>query len=462
MPRTRSLLAIPILAFLLPALPVRAASPQERLLDAALSQADRSYARLAWLTDRIGHRLSGSESLERAVVWGAGEMEKDGLDRVWTEEVMVPHWVRGRESGAILAPVKRPLVLTALGGSVGTPEGGVTGEVVEFSSFEEMQAAGDRVQGKIVMFNKEIFPNGGREHGYGSAVGLRHNGAREAAKQGAVAMILRSLGTADFRLAHTGSMGYDEEGRRIPGAAVSAEDAELIHRLLASGEPVKVRIDLGCETLPDAPSANVLGDLRGRERPEEIVLIGGHLDSWDVGSGAHDDGAGVVAVMEAMRLLRSLDLRPRRTVRAVLFTNEENGLRGGKGYAEAHAGEVPLHVAAVESDSGGDRPLGYGVSAGDGAVERVQAIAAYLASIDATEVLPRGGGADISPLRKLGVPALNVRQDTTHYFDYHHTVADTLDKITPENLARNVAAMAVLAWSLAEDPEPLPRPAPEE
>jgi hypothetical protein len=431
----------------------------DRVLEAALAAERASYDRLAWLTDRIGPRLSGSAGLENAVRWATARMEADGLDRVWTEEVMVPRWVRGRESGAIVAPVERPLAIVALGGSVGTPEGGVTAEVIEVASFEELRDAGERVRGKVVLYNRPILPES-REHGYGSAVGLRSRGAREAAKQGAVATLLRSLGTADFRLPHTGAMGYGEDNvPRIPAAAVAAEDAELIHRLLASGDPVRVRLDLGCETLPDVPSANVLADLRGRERPEEIVLIGAHLDSWDVGTGAIDDGAGVVIVMETMRLLRALDLRPRRTIRAVLFTNEENGLRGGIDYARRHAAES--HVAAVETDSGGAAPRGFGVTAGPGGLERVAAVAARLSAIGAEEVTAGGGGADIGPLRRAGVPVLGLRQDTTHYFDYHHTNADTLDKVKPADLARNVAAMALLAWSLAEMPEPLPRPEPE-
>ena len=422
------------------------------------------WERLAWLSDRIGPRLSGSENLERAVKWAAQEMKRDGLDRVWTEKVKVPHWVRGQEFGRIESPMAYPLSLLALGGSIGTPQGGITAEVVEVASFDELRELGDEAEGKIVLYNKEIFPNGGREHGYGSAVGLRHAGAREAAKQGAVAVIVRSLGTADFRLPHTGSMRYDEEGDtpKIPAAAISAEDAGLIHRLLASGERVRVHLSLGCHSLPDAESANVLADLRGREKPEEIVLIAAHLDSWDVGTGTIDDGVGVVIVMEVLRLLRSLDLRPRRTIRGVLFTNEENGLAGGKNYAEVHAGEVARHMVAIESDSGGATPLGFGLSAGEGGVEMVEAIAAHLSVIGASQVTSSGGGADISPLRSLGVPTMSLRQETTHYFDYHHTMADTLDKVDPGDLARNIAAMAVMAYALAEMPEPLPRPEPRE
>ena len=431
-----------------------------RIVRAALGQG-RAYEKLAYLTDRIGPRLSGSEGLERAVRWTAEEFRRDGLDRVWTEPVMVPHWVRGEETSRIVSPVQHPMATTALGMSVPTPEGGVSGEVVEVSSFEELKALGARVQGRIVLYNKPVLTNGGEKDGYGSAVGLRGSGAIEAAKLGAVATLIRSLGTASFRLPHTGAMRYDENVTRIPSAAISTEDADLIHRLLAAGESVRVHLVLGCQTLPDAPSANVLADLPGRERPEEIVLIGAHLDSWDLGTGAIDDGAGVAIVMETMRLLTSLGLTPRRTIRAALFTNEENGLGGGRAYAEVHADELPRHVAAIETDSGGASPQGFGVSAGEGAVEIVRSIAAALDSIGAGEISPGGGGADIGPMKPAGVPLLGLRQETTHYFDYHHTAADTLDKVRPDELARNVAAMAVMAYGLAEREEPLPRlPAP--
>jgi len=428
-----------------------------RIVGAALVEG-RPYEKLAYLSDRIGARLSGSPQLEKAVQWTAEEFRRDGLEKVWTEKVMVPRWVRGEETGRILAPVQHELALTALGMSVPTPDEGITAEVVEVSEFEELHALGEaQVRGKIVLYNKPIFREGGRERGYGSAVGLRHAGAIEAAKLGGVATLIRSLGTADFRLPHTGSMGYEEGVPRIPSAAITAEDADLIHRLLASGEPVKAQLRLGCRNLPDAESANVIADLPGRERPDEIVLIGAHLDSWDLGTGAIDDGAGVVIVMETMRLLEAHGLIPRRTIRAVLFTNEENGLRGGRAYAENHKDELDRHVAAIESDAGSGAPLGFRVSAGPGGEDLVREIASHLGVIHASQVRTPGGGADISPMRSAGVPQIGMWQDTTHYFDYHHTAADTLDKVDPEDLRRNVAAMALLAYMLAESEEPLPR-----
>jgi len=441
--------------------PSLAADPAEEAVAARIvghAMVDsRAWDKLAWLTDRIGHRLGGSEGLERAVAWTAEQFRRDGLEQVWTEKVMVPHWVRDHESARIVAPVDRPMATLALGGSVATPEDGLTAEVVAVQDFDELHALGDAVRGKIVLFNRPMRRDGGSEYGYGAGSKLRVHGPTEAARQGAVATLIRSLGTADYRLPHTGTLVYDADAPEVPAAAISVEDALLIQRLLDAGETVRVRMAIGARTLPDAESANVIAEIRGRERPEEIVLIGAHLDSWDVGSGAHDDGAGCAVVMETMRLLASSGLIPRRTIRAVLFTNEENGLRGGKEYAARHAEEAERHVAAIESDAGGGAPLGFGVSAGEGAVEIVAEIARHLSSIGASEVTAGGGGADISPLRAHGVPQLGLRQDTTHYFDYHHTEADTLDKVDRNDLDRNVAAMALMAYLLAEREEPLPR-----
>jgi carboxypeptidase Q len=428
----------------------------DKLIAAGLSS-DGAYKKLAYLTDHIGPRLSGSENLERAVRWTEEEMRRDGHDRVWTEKVMVPHWVRGVETGKILAPAEHPLILVALGMSDPTPPGGITAEVVEVSDLEQVKALGDKAKGKIVLYNKKIYPNGGSDRGYGSAVGLRYSGAAEAARVGAVGMLIRSLATADLRTPHTGAMAYKDDAPRIPAAAITPEDAELIHRFLAAGERVKVSFTLGCKNLPDAPSANVLAEIRGSEKPDEMVVIGGHLDSWDVGTGAQDDGAGCAISMEALRLIKASGLRPKRTIRAVLFTNEENGLRGGKAYAETHAAELSGHVAAIESDSGGARPLGFGVSAGAEGLAIVTRLAKPLAAFAADETTDGGGGADISPMADAGVPQLGLRQDGTHYFDIHHTMADTLDKVDPHELAMNATAMAVMAWSLAQLDPPLAR-----
>jgi len=375
--------------------------------------------------------------------------------------VMVPHWVRGQEHARIVSPAEHRLSILALGGSVGTPEGGITAEVIIVDGFESLETLGDGARGKIVLFNRKMEKGFASENGYGALGRIRARGPSAAAKQGAVAMLIRSLGTADFRLPHTGALRYEEGVAEIPSAAVSAEDAMLIVRLVEYGEPVRIELELGAKTLPDAKSANVLAEIRGRELPDEIVVIGAHLDSWDVGTGAHDDGAGCVIVMETMRVLAKNGSRPRRTIRAVLFTNEENGLRGGRNYAERYQEQMPMHVAAIESDLGGAPPIGFGVTAGEGAVAIVSEIAAPLSVVGADQVFPRGGGADISPMKKFGVPQIGQLPDPDSYFDYHHTEADTLDKVDRHALDRNVAAMALMAYMLADLEESLPRIEPE-
>ena len=432
-----------------------------RLLAAATSEG-KAWERLAWLTDRIGPRLSGSAGYEAAARWAVAQFQRDGADRVWTEKVTVPHWVRGTETAAILTPVTAPMAVTALGMSEPTPEGGVTAEVVEVSSLEELKSVAARVKGRIVLYNRPVLPNGGEEHGYGAAAALRHDGGVAAAKLGAVGALIRSLGTAAFRLPHTGMTEYEPGVPRIPYAAISQEDADHIHLFLAAGETVRVKYTLGCKTLPDVESENVLAEIRGSELPDEVVLIGAHLDSWDLATGAIDDGAGCAVVMDTLRLLKSLGLKPRRTIRAVLFVNEENGLKGGHASADAHREELGRHVAAIEMDSGGTRPTGFGVSAGAGGIEAVTRIAAPLAAMGAAEVSKDGGGADISPMRAARVPMIGLRQDTTHYFDYHHSAADTLDKVDPKELAACEGAMAVVAYGLANAAAPLPRLEPPE
>ena len=424
-------------------------------LEALSASEGRAYERLAWLTDRIGARLAGSPQAAMAERWAAGVLRADGHEAVRLEPVTVPVWVRGYEHAEIVAPARQPLAVLALGGSIGTPPGGLEAEVVEVDSFAALEALGEGARDRIVLYNRDM--GRGMEEGYGRVVALRSRGAAEAAKRGARGMLLRSLGTAAFRLPHTGAMNYEADVPRIPAAAIAEEDADLLHRLLAAGGPVRVRLVLGCEPRPDGQGANVVGDLRGRELPREIVLIGAHLDSWDVGTGAIDDGAGVAIVIEALRLLRRAGLVPRRTVRAVLFANEENGLAGGRAYATDHAAELDAHVVAIESDSGGAAPMGWGVTAGEGGVEQLQGMATLLSGLGAGSVTAGGGGADISRLKPAGVPQIGMRQDTTNYFDFHHTHADTLDKVRPDELQRNALALAAIAWMLAEAAEPLPR-----
>lgn len=448
------LLALLILA------PLSNPDAAQRLIGGALSDG-HAYSRLGELTETIGPRLSGSAGADAAVKWGLARMKEDGLV-AHLEPVKAPHWVRGEERGEILASDKftrHPLFLTALGGSVGTPEGGVTGEVIEVRSIEEAQALGEKARGKIVFFNHGMSS----AKGYGESVGLRFAGASAAGKVGAVAMLIRSLASASLRSPHTGAMGYDADGPKIPAAAIAVEDAELIHRLLRRG-PVRVRLGLGCRTLPDVDSSNVVGEVRGRERPDEVVVLGAHLDSWDLATGAVDDGAGVAIVMEAGRLIAHLPEAPRRTVRVVLFMNEENGTAGAKAYAVAHKAELAQHVAAMEADSGAGRPLSLSVRAGAGGAQllRSAGLLEPLEALSLSELLEGGeGGTDIGPLAPAQVPFISVGQDSSHYFDLHHSAADTFDKVVPHDLASTAAVFAWFAWKVAEMPEALPRPAPE-
>ena len=443
-----------LLALLLLAVPPSPDVPRA-LVGGALTDG-MAYARLQELTDTVGPRLSGSPGAEAAVQWALKRFQQDRL-AARLEPVKVPHWVRGAESGEILPAtgvVGHPLALTALGNSVG---GTVTAEVVEARSLAEVSALGAAAKGKIVFFNHTMST----PDGYGHFVEMRTHGPSATARAGGVAVLMRSLATASFRSPHTGMTSYDADAAKIPAAAVSTEDADLLHRLLQPG-PVRVKISLDCKTLPDADSANVIGEVRGREKPDEVVLIGAHLDSWDLAQGANDDGAGVAMVMEAGRLIAGLPQRPRRTLRVVLFMNEENGLAGGKAYAAAHQPELARHVAALEADAGAGRPLAVRMHTGEGGLALLRPWLAALQSLEIGLEEGEAGGADLSPMNSSQIPLLVVHPDGTHYFDIHHSAADTLDKIDPENLAKNAAAIAVVAWSLAEMPETLPRPPPRE
>ncbi len=420
-----------------------------RIIGAALTS-DTAYRRLSFLTDRIGHRLSGSEGLRRAIDWAVSEMKRDGLENVRAEKVMVPHWVRGEESLEMLEPLPRPLAMLGLGNSVGTPAGGVTAETIVVRSFEELDALGGRVRGKIVVYNVPFTT-------YGETVQYRSAGASRAARHGAVAALVRSVTPVSLQSPHTGAMRYADDQPKIPTAAVTIETAELLQRMQERGDRAVLRLRMGARFLPDAESANVVAELRGSSKPEEVVLVSGHLDSWDVGQGAHDDGGGCVVAWEVVRLLKALNLRPRRTIRAVLYTNEENGLRGGNAYRDAHRAELKDHVLAVESDSGVFRPTGFGLSeqATPQARADVREIASLLKLVGADQVGANGGGADIGPIMREGVTGMSLDVDGTHYFDIHHTHADTFDKVNPRELAACVAALAVMAYVVADMPERL-------
>jgi carboxypeptidase Q len=448
-----------ILSQLAAAPPAPAADVTARLLDATRSDG-HALARLAELTDGVGPRLTGSPGAAAAVAWALRAFREDGL-AAWTEPVVVPRWERGEEraevvpGGAVVRPQR--LAVTALGNSPPTPAGGLQAEVIEVHSLEELVARGEQVRGRLVLFQHAMST----PRGYGRWASLRSRGPAAASRLGAVGALVRSLATASLRDPHTGQTSFRDGATPIPAAAVSVEDAELLHRLLARGL-VQVRLVLGCGFASPATveSANVLAELRGRERPEEVVLLGAHLDSWDMGTGAIDDGAGVVMVMEALRQLARQPVPPRRTVRVVLFMNEEIGLHGGVDYAARHAAELPRHVADLEADQGAARPIGLDVDAGPAGPAQVAALAAPLAALGVTEVQAGDGGADIEPLHYAGIPVLELKQDVSHYFDWHHSAADTFDKVVPAELAAATAAVTVMAWQLAEAPAPLPRPAP--
>jgi peptidase M28-like protein len=433
----------------------------ERLIGAALAS-DHAHLRLSQLCDGIGHRLSGSPALERAVEWAAAAMREDGLENVRLQPVTVPHWVRGEERAAMVEPGPQKLSILGLGRSIGTPAGGLTAEVVAVGSFAELDSLpADAVRGRIVLYDVPYTR-------YGETVRYRGQGANRAAARGAVAALVRSVGPVSLRTPHTGAMSpYVDSIPKIPAAAVTIEDATMMRRLLARGQRVRVRLEMGADTLPPARSHNVIGEIRGRERPNEVVVVGGHIDSWDVGAGAHDDGGGCVIAMESLRLMKQLGLRPRRTVRVVLWTNEENGLRGGNAYADSLGARVGDHVAAIESDGGVERVVGFDVGVSRvgtdstdapraaAATARVKAIARLLAGLGADTIGPGGGGADIGPLMRKGVPGIAHRTTMEHYFDWHHTHSDMLDKVDPIELRKNVAALAVMVYALGEMPERL-------
>ena len=417
-----------------------------RIVGAALTD-DTAYRRLAYLSDRIGNRLSGSAQLEEAIRWALAEMRRDGLDNVRAERVLVPHWVRGEESAELVEPVRRRLSMLGLGNSVGTPPEGITAEALVVHSFDELDALGERVRGRMVVYNVPFTT-------YGETVQYRGAGASRAAKYGAVAALIRSVGPISLQTPHTGALRYADDQPKIPAAALTIEGVETLDRMQARGERIQLRLKMDAKFLPDAESANVVAELKGRERPDEIVVVGGHLDSWDVGTGSTDDGGGCLAAWEAVRLLKTLGLRPRRTIRVVLFTNEENGVRGGNGYRDAHRDELPKHLLAIESDNGVSRPQGFALAKEAKPLVRatIREIATLLAGIKADRVADDGGETDIGPIMREGVPGMGLSVDTSHYFDIHHTEADTMDKIDPHHLALCVATMAVMAYVVADMP----------
>jgi carboxypeptidase Q len=406
---------------------------------------DFAWQRLAEVTDTYGPRLSGSETLEKAIDWAVAAMQQDGLENVRKEPVMVPKWVRGRESLELIEPVRQPLPMLGLGNSVGTPAEGLETNVVVVRNFDELAARAADVKGRIVLFNA-LFTN------YGETVTYRASGPSRAAALGAVAVLVRSVGPTGLRTPHTGATVYETGSRAIPAAAIPAEDADRFQRLQDRNVPIRMKLSMEAHFEADAQSYNVVGEWRGRELPDEVVLVGGHFDSWDTGTGASDDGGGCVVTWDALRLMKKLNLRPRRTVRVVLFTNEENGLRGGTGYRDAHRAELVNHVLLLESDGGVFDPAGFGFTGPQSARRTVTAIASLLAPLGAQNILASGGGADIQPSGSAANIPMMSHVVNGPYFVIHHTPADTIDRITPKQMSDNAAAIAVVAYIVADLP----------
>ncbi|PYL56469.1 MAG: peptidase M28 family protein [Verrucomicrobia bacterium] len=438
----------------------------KRLQQTALNS-DYAYRQVAHLANNIGPRLSGSVQAAKAVEYVANELKAIGC-QVQLEKVMVPHWVRGEETATLVQfpgqaeNTTQKIVLCALGPSVATPPEGITADVIAAKNFDELKALPrEKVAGKIVLFNypfdKQMAAEGRGGEAYGEAVVYRGDGPSAAARQGAVACLVRSVGSADYRLPHTGYTKYADDAPKIPAAAITAEDAELIVDLARQG-PVRMKLVLTPQQLPDVESANVIGDIKGTEHPEQIVIVSGHLDSWDLATGATDDGAGVAVSMEAANLIQKLHLKPKRTIRVIAWMNEENGLRGSKQYAKNHEKEWSNHFAVMETDGGAGHPLGLNVK---GKPEIKKMLAPVLATLQESGA---GGtnfvehvGADIEPMEEANIPAFSPIQDSRFYFNYHHTAADTLDKIMPKELGENSAVVAVAAYALANLEQPLPR-----
>ena len=441
-------------------------SELKKLEHAALTS-DYGWRQVAHLANNIGPRLSGSAQAQKAVEYVAVELKALGLE-VQLEKVMVPHWVRGDETASLVQfPGQAPgttqkVVLTALGGSVATLPDGLTAEVAVVRDFDELKSLGkEKIGGRIVVFNyafdRRMAEQGWGGEAYGEAVVYRSDAPSAAARLGAVAVLIRSVGNAAYRLPHTGLTTYAADAPKIPAAALPEEDADLIAALVPQGA-VRLHLVLTPKELPDAVSYNVIADLKGSEHPEQVVIVSGHLDSWDLGTGAIDDGAGVAVAMEAAHLVRQLGLRPRRTIRVIAWMNEENGLRGGETYAAEHASDIGNQFAAIETDGGAGHPLGIYIAGQPGLRTILQPIANVLRDSGAGLLDFRDEvGADIDPLAKLGVPNFSPIQDSRFYFNYHHTAADTLDKIDRHELAENAAINAVLSYGLANLEQPLPQ-----
>lgn len=408
------------------------------------------YKTLTYLCKTIGPRLSGSAGAAKAVQYTKKVMEDYGFQKVFLQDVMVPHWVRGAKEEAYIenGKVKTKVPIAALGGSVATPALGVKAEVIEVKTFDELKALGEaKVKGKIVLFNRPMDPKKiDTFEAYGGAVGQRGNGASEAAKYGAVGAIVRSMTTLQDDNPHTGGMRYAPGIPMIPTAAISTNGANLLSKLIKENPKLKFYFKQNCETLADAPSHNVVGEIRGTEKPDEIIVIGGHLDSWDLAEGAHDDGSGCVQAIEVLRAMNALGIKPKRTIRAVMFMNEENGLRGGTKYADLAKQNNEKHIAALESDDGGFTPRAFGMVGTTAQIAKVEVYKKLLSPYGIAEIGRGAGGADIGPLGNSGTLLIGFKPDSQRYFDYHHAQNDRLEAVNERELQLGAASMAALVY----------------
>ncbi|WP_435356206.1 M20/M25/M40 family metallo-hydrolase [Emticicia sp. SJ17W-69] len=421
----------------------------KKIYDAVLAKGE-AYKTLTYLTKSIGPRLSGSEGAAKAVQYTKKVMEDYQFDKVFLQDVMVPHWVRGKKEEAYIESGKQKIKvpIAALGGSVATPLAGIKAEIVEVKNFEELKALGtEKVKGKIVLFNRPMDPTQINTFAaYGGANNQRGAGASEAAKYGAVGAIVRSMTTVQDDNPHTGGMRYATGVPMIPAAAISTNGANLLSKILKDDPKAQFYFKQNCETLPDAPSHNVVGEIKGSEKPDEIIVVGGHLDSWDLAEGAQDDGAGCVQSIEVLRVLKALGIKPKRTIRAVMFMNEENGLRGGTKYADLAKQNNEKHIAAVESDNGGFTPRGFGLVGTEAQISKITVYKKLLAEYGLNEIGKGGGGADIGPLGQQGTLLIGFKPDSQRYFDFHHAQTDKLEAVNERELNLGAASMAALIY----------------
>ncbi|MFN3850570.1 MAG: M20/M25/M40 family metallo-hydrolase [Spirosomataceae bacterium] len=410
-----------------------------------------AYQTLNYLCKKVGPRLSGSEGAKKAVDYTKSVMEKYGFDKVFLQDVMVPHWVRGaKEQAFIFDGTKKIAVpIAALGGSVATPKEGIKAEIIEVKSFQELKNLGsEKVKGKIVFFNRPMDPTKiNTFDAYGGAVEQRGQGASQAAQYGAIGTIVRSMNLVQDDFPHTGGMRYSG-GAMIPAAAISTNGANLLSDILKKNPKAQFFFKQNCETLPDAPSHNVIGEIRGSEKPDEIIVVGGHLDSWDLAEGAHDDGAGCVQSIEVLRALKAIGYKPKRTIRAVMFMNEENGLRGGTKYADLAKQNGEKNVYAIESDNGGFTPRGFGIVGTEEQIKKITQFNHLLAPYGLAEIGKGGGGADIGPLASTGTVLLGFKPDSQRYFDFHHASSDVFESVNKRELELGAASMAAMVYIL--------------